>query len=115
VLSYERERLIRAGKEALAGRIEHTAKVRGDSEGYDVLSYEESGRERLIEVKTTKYGGETPFYVSRNEVAVSKRKADKYQVYRLFNFRESPRLYTLPGAIESSCALSPTTFLASPR
>jgi hypothetical protein len=115
VLAYERERLIRAGKESLAERIEHTAKVRGDSEGYDILSYEESGRERLIEVKTTKYGGETPFYVSRNEVAVSKREADKYQVYRLFAFRKSPRLYTLPGAIESSCALSPTTFLASPR
>jgi hypothetical protein len=115
VLSYERERLVRAGKETLAGKIEHTAKVRGDSEGYDILSYEESGRERLIEVKTTKYGGETPFYVSRNEVAVSKREAEKYQVYRLFDFRKSPCLYTLPGAIESTCALSPTTFLASPK
>lgn len=115
VLFYERERLIRAGKDALAARIEHTAKVRGDSEGYDVLSYEESGRERLIEVKTTKYGGETPFYVSRNEVAVSKREAAKYQVYRLFEFRKYPRLYMLPGAIETSCALSPITFLASPK
>jgi hypothetical protein len=115
ILNYERARLIHLGKEQLATRIEHTAKVRGDHEGYDILSYEDSGRERLIEVKTTKYGGETPFYASRNEVAVSKREAERYHVYRLFEFRQSPRLFMLPGAIEESCSLSPTTYLAMPR
>jgi hypothetical protein len=115
VLNYERARLIHAGHEELATRIEHTAKVRGDYEGYDILSFEESGLERLIEVKTTKYGSDAPFYVSRNEVAVSKRETDRYHLYRLFDFRASPRLYTLPGAIESSCLLSPTTYLAAPR
>lgn len=115
VLNYEQARLIHLGREQLASKIEHTASVRGDHEGYDILSFEESGRERLIEVKTTKYGGETPFYVSRKEVAVSRRDADKYQVYRLFEFRRSPRLYTLAGAVEQSCTLSPTTYLAFPR
>lgn len=115
VLDYERARLLHAGKEKLAARIEHTARVRGDSEGYDILSFEESGRERLIEVKTTKYGSDTPSYVSRNEVAVSKRESESYHLYRLFGFRASPRLYTLPGAIESSCLLSPTTYLAAPK
>jgi hypothetical protein len=89
--------------------------VSGDGAGYDILSFEESGRERFIEVKTTKYGSETPFYVSQNELAVSKRETERYQVYRLFDFRQAPRLYTLPGAIEDSCALSPTTYLAVPR
>lgn len=115
VLNYERARLIHIDREDLAGRIEHTATVRGDSEGYDILSFERSGRERLIEVKTTKYGSETPFYASRNEVAVSKRDADKYQIYRLFNFREAPRLFTLAGAIESTCLLTAATYLASAR
>lgn len=115
ILNYERARLIQAGKEKLAARIEHTAKVRGDSEGYDIQSFDESGRGRLIEVKTTKYGSQTPFYVSRNEVAVSKQEADQYHVYRLYDFRESPRLYTLSGAIESTCWLSPTTYLAAPN
>ena len=115
ILNYERARLVHLGKEQLASRIEHTARVRGDYEGYDILSFEESGRERFIEVKTTKYGGETPFYVSRNEVAVSNRESAKYQVYRLFDFRQKPRLYTLPGAIEANCILSPTTYLALPR
>lgn len=114
-LNFERARLIHAGKESLAAKIEHTAKVRGDHAGYDILSFEASGVERLIEVKTTKYGADTPFFVTRNEKAVSERHASQYQLYRLFAFRESPRLYTLPGAIDMTCNLSAATFLASPK
>jgi Domain of unknown function (DUF3883) len=83
-LNYERARLIHIGKESLADRIEHTSKVRGDYEGYDILSFEETGAERLIEVKTTKYGAETPFFVSRHEVSTSERRAPDYHVYRLY-------------------------------
>lgn len=115
VLNFERARLIHAGHEALAGKIEHTSALRGDYEGYDILSFDESGAERLIEVKTTKYGLETPFFVTRNEVATSERHAAQYQVYRLFEFKVAPRLYTLPGAIGASCNLSAATFLARPR
>lgn len=114
-LNYERARLMHAGKERLAASIEHTSKVRGDHEGYDILSFECSGAERLVEVKTTKYGAETPFFVSRNEVATSERQAESYHVYRLYSFNRSPRLYMLPGAISLSCQLSPVTFLAAPR
>jgi hypothetical protein len=114
-LNFERARLIRAGRENLAGKIEHTSKVRGDHEGYDILSFDESGTERLIEVKTTKYGIDTPFFVTRNELAVSELHSNKYQVYRLFSFRETPRLFTLPGSINSSCRLSTATYLASPK
>lgn len=115
VLNDERARLIHSGQERLAAAIEHTAKVRGDHEGYDILSFEASGAERLIEVKTTKYGAETPFFVSRNEVNTSARQAELYQVYRLFNFQRALKLYTLPGAIGQTCSLSAATFLASPR
>lgn len=115
VLNYERARLIHVGKDALAARIEHTSKVRGDHEGYDILSFEETGAERLIEVKTTKYGQDTPFFVTRNEVTTSERKSLLYQVYRLFAFRRSPKLYMLPGAISHTCNLSPATFIALPR
>ena len=115
VLNYERARLIQAGYEAIAAKIEHTSKVRGDYEGYDILSFETSGAERLIEVKTTKYGKETPFFVSRNEVTTSEQHASMYHVYRMFRFRESPRLYTLQGAISVSCCLSAVSFVALPR
>lgn len=115
VLQYERARLMHAGHERLAAKIEHTSRVRGDHEGYDVLSFEDGGAERLIEVKTTKYGIETPFYVTRNEVAVSETHAARYQVYRLFAFRKAPRLYILPGAIRETCQLSAASYLAQAR
>jgi len=114
-LNYERARLIHEGQESLAAKVEHTAKVRGDHEGYDILSFELSGEERLIEVKTTKYGGDTPFFVTRNEVQKSECYASRYYVYRLFAFREAPCLYTLPGAIGATCRLSAATFIAAPK
>jgi len=61
VINFERARLIRAGAANLASKIEHVARTRGDLAGFDVLSFEQSGAERLIEVKTTKYGAHTPF------------------------------------------------------
>lgn len=115
IINYERARLILAGKESLAAKIEHTSKVRGDYEGYDILSFDAHGAERFVEVKTTKYGSETPFFVSRNEVGTSERCATQYHVYRLFTFRQAPRLYILPGAIGSTYKLSATNFVAMPK
>jgi hypothetical protein len=113
VLNFERARLIHAGQERLAGKIEHTARIRGDGAGFDILSFEATGRERLIEVKTTKYGRETPFFASKNEVSVSESQAPGYYLYRLFTFRTSPQLFTLNGALSTTCQLSPSTFLAT--
>lgn len=113
VMNFERARLIHAGQETLAGKVEHTARVRGDGAGYDILSFEATGRERLIEVKTTKYGRETPFFVTKNEVAVSESQAPGYFLYRLFTFRTAPQLFTLNGALTATCRLSPSTFLAT--
>jgi hypothetical protein len=112
VLELESRRLHAEGKKALCDRIEHVAASKGDGLGYDVLSFESNGRERLIEVKTTAFGKLTPFYVSRNEVARSNADADKYHLYRLFAFREKPKVFQLPGSIESHCELDPVTYLA---
>ena len=112
VINFEQARLIRARQEKLASKIVHVARDRGDGEGYDVLSYEESGVERLIEVKTTKYGRETPFFVSSNEVGVSQKRAKQYHLYRLFEFRNDPRLFTLRGALSDTCRLDPTSYIA---
>jgi hypothetical protein len=113
VLGLESRRLHAEGKRALSERVEHVAASQGDGLGYDVLSFESNGRERLIEVKTTAFGELTPFYVSRNEIARSNADADKYRLYRLFDFREKPRVFQLPGSIETHCKLHPVTYLAS--
>jgi hypothetical protein len=113
VLRFEQARLIRARCEQLAARVEHVSRVRGDGEGFDVLSFEASGAERLIEVKTTKYGRETPFFVSRNELRVSRARADRYHLYRVFEFRAAPGLFTLPGALSDTCDLDPNSYVAT--
>jgi uncharacterized protein DUF3883 len=112
VLDLEARRLHAAGRKALSERVEHVAATQGDGLGFDVLSFEEDGRERLIEVKTTSFGELTPFYISRNELARSKADAERYQLYRVFSFRERPRLFAMPGAIEDACQLEATTYLA---
>jgi Domain of unknown function (DUF3883) len=112
VINFERARLIHAGAEKLASKIEHVSKEKGDGAGFDVLSFEKSGEDRLIEVKTTKYGAHTPFYVSRNEVEVSKGASVRYHLYRLFEFRERPRLFTLRGALPETCTLDATNYVA---
>lgn len=112
VAELEARRLHAAGQPGLADRVEHVSATRGDGLGYDVLSFDVGGRERLIEVKTTAFGELTPFYVSRNEVARSEADAAHFHLYRLFDFRDRPRLFDLPGSIRSRCDLEAVTFLA---
>ncbi|MFZ5656228.1 MAG: DUF3883 domain-containing protein [Pseudomonadota bacterium] len=112
VAELETRRLHSAGKKRLAERVEHVAATQGDGRGYDVLSFDHDGRERLIEVKTTAFGELTPFYVSRNELARSEADADQYHLYRLFDFRDRPRLFDLPGSIAVRCQLEPVSYLA---
>ena len=88
------------------------AATQGDGLGFDVLSFEDDGRERLIEVKTTAFGELTPFYVSRNELARSEADAEQYRLYRLFDFRDRPRVFELPGAISMQCKLEAVSYLA---
>jgi hypothetical protein len=114
VLEYEHERLWRAGKRDLANRIEHVSETKGDHLGFDVLSFETDGRERPIEVKTTRFGALTPFFVSKNEVEVSTARETEYQLYRLFNFVAEPKLFVLPGSLRNSCTLDAIQFAAVP-
>jgi len=114
VLNFERARLLAEGRDRLAGKIEQVSQTRGDHEGYDVLSFETDGRERLIEVKTTAFGPLTPFFVSANQVCQSQRLRDKYQVYRLFRFRKDPHLFSLVGAIDQNCELEAREYMARP-
>jgi hypothetical protein len=113
VLRFEHERLWRMNRRTLAERIEHVSRTRGDGVGFDVLSYETDKRQRLIEVKTTRFGAMTPFFASRNEVAVSEEQSDSYQLYRLYDFQRSPRLYQLAGSLRTTCLLEPITYQAS--
>lgn len=111
--SVEHQRLWEAGHRHLAERIEHVAQTQGDGLGYDILSFEPDGRERLIEVKTTSFGAMTPFFASKREVNLSQDQAESFNLYRVFKFRASPQVFVLPGSLRDSCILDAVEFRAS--
>ncbi|MFA7330355.1 MAG: DUF3883 domain-containing protein [Candidatus Delongbacteria bacterium] len=112
VLEFERARLVESGRLSLADKIEHTSVTEGDGVGFDIRSFEINGADRLIEVKTTAYGKQTPFFVSRNELNVSKIMKPHYHVFRVFEFRNDPKLFILSGSIEESCKLEAVSYVA---
>jgi len=85
VINFERARLIHAGKDHLADKIEQTSVTIGPSAGFDIRSFDADGGDRFIEAKTTKYGKSTPFFVTPNELNFSESNATSYFLYRVFN------------------------------
>lgn len=114
VINFERARLVYAGREALAERIEQVSETIGPSAGYDIRSFEVGGADRFIEAKTTKYGKITPFFVTPNELRFSKSNTAQYYLYRVFRFRATPKLFTLQGNLENKCKLRPSQYVARP-
>jgi len=112
VVSYERYRLFQADKKDLSERVEHISKTRGDGLGFDILSYDADGRERYIEVKTTTFGRETPFYISRSELEFSRSVSAQFHLYRVYEFRRGPRMFDLAGSVGGHCLLDPITYEA---
>jgi hypothetical protein len=112
VMALEQARLEAAGHGRLAASISHVSLQQGDGPGYDILSFDEDTRERLIEVKTTKFGEYTPFYASRNEVEVSREMLTQYHLYRLYSFGPEPRLFTKRGSLDEGFVLDVSTYRA---
>jgi hypothetical protein len=110
VISYEKWRLKKVGKIGLADKIEWISRERGDGAGYDILSKNENGTDRYIEVKTTKLSKETPIYLTKTELSFASLKEKNFFLYRVFNFDSSPELFMKNGKYESFCQLQPQTF-----
>ena len=113
IVQFEHWRLIQLGQPRLADKVDHVSQSKGDGLGYDVLSFDSDGKERFIEVKTTTFGRDTPFFVSRGELALSHGAKDQFYLYRLFEFRNAPRLFDLKGSLDQHCVLDPVTYRAS--
>jgi hypothetical protein len=113
VVKFEQHRLVKGGHERLAEKVEHVAKTQGDGVGFDVLSFDAEGREQFIEVKTTTFAKETPFFVSSSELRFAEQNAPRFSLYRLFEFRKAPKCYVLPGVIQDHCVLDAVTYRCS--
>ena len=105
VLSHEIARLVAAERMDLAKRVEWTSDVHGDGAGYDIKSFEPDGSDRLIEVKATKGGPTTDFFLTRREREVSVERPDVWRLYRLHTLPAKPRLFVLPPPLELSVRL----------
>ncbi|HMT75731.1 MAG TPA: DUF3883 domain-containing protein [Chitinophagaceae bacterium] len=110
VFEYEKWRLTTAGKISLAEKVEWVSKEKGDGLGFDILSKSISGKDMYIEVKTTKLTKETPVYFSRNELIFSKIKERDFFLYRVFDFKEKPKIFIKRGSYESFCSMQPQSF-----
>lgn len=114
VIEYERNRLLKAGHLDLAARVEHIA-LSDSAAGYDILSFEADGTEKFIEVKTTAGPASTPFYISENEVTVSRHLKEQFWLYRVHSYSRdtnSAEFYVRNGDVAAGFTLVPTTYKA---
>ena len=74
VLEFEKAHLDTIGRKDLAELVRHVSVQEGDGAGYDILSFDDLGRKKYIEVKATSGGLSTDFFISPNELAFAKSK-----------------------------------------
>jgi hypothetical protein len=112
----ERGRLSAGGREDLAAEVRHVSVVEGDGLGYDIQSFQGlTDQPVYIEVKTTRYGKEVPFYITDNEVEASNDLGTVYRLRRLFKYgKPDTGYYTLPGPLSRSAQLRPDTYRGLP-
>lgn len=113
VYDLERQRLEDLKRSDLARQVRWVAQEDGDGAGYDVLSFDPSGEERLIEVKTTNGAARTPFYLSRNECNLAAERPEQWRIYRVHLFAKNARIFTIAPPLEAAVRLRPETFRAS--
>jgi hypothetical protein len=113
VLKHEKEELTKKGLKKLASQVEHTSIERGDGLGYDIFSFTEKGEEKFIEVKTTRGGADTPFYMSANEMEFAKQNYGQYFLYRVFELNKTKnqgKFYVIQGEISDELKFTPIVF-----
>jgi hypothetical protein len=114
-LEYEKHRLSNLGRDDLAKEIIHTSVVQGDGAGYDILSYNEDGSPRYIEVKTTRGSLNTDFYMSPNEINFSEKYSNNFFLYRIYDFgeKDSVKFFILQGNVNNQLHRTPVNFRMS--
>jgi hypothetical protein len=113
VFHFERRRLQQQDRPDLAKKVKWVSEELGDGAGYDILSFDARGKDRLIEVKTTVGADVTPFYITRNELSVAAERPDAFRLCRVFDFTENPRMFELAPPLEKFVHLSPLSYKAS--
>jgi len=115
VFNFEKATLEREGRADLAADVLWVAREIGDGAGYDIRSFSLDGRHRYIEVKATKLGALTPFYITSAELDFARRHHREYAIYRVFDIDgDAPEFYVLEGDLDTLLAVEPVTYRARP-
>ena len=114
----EKRRLYNLGRKDLSDSVSWIARDKGDGYGYDILSFDGTGKlaeqERWLEIKTTTGPKTTPFFITRNELSISEKRPDIFRLIRLYDFRRQKRAYCLKPPLENHVQLSPAIYSAIP-
>ncbi|MDX1453887.1 MAG: DUF3883 domain-containing protein [Gammaproteobacteria bacterium] len=97
VLAFERARLRELGLKDKAKGVMWQTQTFGESFGYDILSFNDDGSDRLICVKTTNYGPYFPFTLLQREIELAESHPENFYLYRVFQFSRGARLFILNG------------------
>jgi len=113
VLAVEKKRLEKFRRPDLLKKIRWVSVEEGDGAGYDILSFDPDGRERLIEVKTTNGAARTPFFISENERQKAAASTESWRLYRVHSFAQKPRIFQIIPPLNKMLHLRPDTWRAS--
>lgn len=91
VYDYERKWLVKHRKPNLALKVKWVSQA-SVGEGYDILSFDQSGVSKYIEVKSSK-SNKYSFQMSENEWQTAIKYKDKYWVYRILGVPSDPVIF----------------------
>lgn len=115
MLEFEKRRLVGLGLDHRVWDLRWVAKEDGDGLGYDIRSFDDTGKqERFIEVKTTRGGALTPFFLTENERYVAEDRRDHWQLYRVHAFANAPQIYSVSPPLGESLKLETSVWKARP-
>jgi Protein NO VEIN, C-terminal len=87
--NFEKANLERQGRADLAADVRWVAREAGDGAGYDIRSFGTDGRTRYIEVKATKLGALTSFYITSAELDFARRHQGEYAIFSVMEQAEA--------------------------
>ena len=91
VIEFEIDRLTDLFSKDATPFVQHLSRLHGDGLGYDILSVNNDGSARFIEVKTTSGGVDRPFYMSKNEKLFFTEYGNDAYIYRVYDFCKQTR------------------------
>lgn len=118
VFDYEKSRLEAAGISDIDKKLIRTSDnpEYGNAYPYDILSVDiATGKTIYIEVKTTRYGAETPFFISEAERAFSETNCSAYRLYRVFDAIQTkePKFFETTGYVGDNFTLTSDRYIVT--